>query len=301
MKKEQLLTRAKELVNSGVIQGYLSDILKGFANASDSTNFEKSLEEISQQLYDKDAYGPTVNMFGQELSDIIMSLYPENKELQDRLRIKEAKVKRVMADDVSIEDIAKKFKISIDTLKKELNMGIKIEMEHTDDKSIAKNIAMDHLNEIPDYYTRLNKMEKTASKKWTNESIKPLIKKLLKENLDKKNVRTFILDFGFFMSMNLSCVTQMSKDSTATKELNTMLNRNRAPIINGMNYFDLTKQIDSIMANPKLLSALFSKIREFLVYIEPRIQQFVVDGEKKTKWLEKINDFKERYKNIIQS
>jgi hypothetical protein len=47
---------------------------------------------------------------------------------------------------------------------KELEMGIKIEMEHTDDKELAKEIAMDHLTEIPDYYTRLKKMESEYEK-----------------------------------------------------------------------------------------------------------------------------------------
>lgn len=44
--------------------------------------------------------------------------------------------------------------------KRQLEMGIKVEQEHTDSKKIAKQIAKDHLSEIPDYYTRLNKMEK---------------------------------------------------------------------------------------------------------------------------------------------
>ena len=42
---------------------------------------------------------------------------------------------------------------------KELAMGIKVEMEHTKNKIISKRIALDHLAELPDYYTRLNKME----------------------------------------------------------------------------------------------------------------------------------------------
>lgn len=46
--------------------------------------------------------------------------------------------------------------------KEELEKGIKIEMEHTDDPKIAKEIAKDHLSEISDYYTRLIKMEKEA-------------------------------------------------------------------------------------------------------------------------------------------
>jgi hypothetical protein len=38
--------------------------------------------------------------------------------------------------------------------------GMEVEMEHTDDPRIALEIAMDHLMELPDYYTRLDKMEK---------------------------------------------------------------------------------------------------------------------------------------------
>lgn len=44
----------------------------------------------------------------------------------------------------------------------ELAKGIKVEMEHTDDEATAKAIAKDHLTEIPDYYTRLLKMEAEA-------------------------------------------------------------------------------------------------------------------------------------------
>jgi hypothetical protein len=43
---------------------------------------------------------------------------------------------------------------------KELEMGIKVEYEHTDNKEISKRIALDHLAECKDYYTRLDKMEK---------------------------------------------------------------------------------------------------------------------------------------------
>lgn len=42
---------------------------------------------------------------------------------------------------------------------KELKMGIKVEMEHTDNKMIAKEIAKDHLMELDDYYTQLAKIE----------------------------------------------------------------------------------------------------------------------------------------------
>ena len=41
-------------------------------------------------------------------------------------------------------------------------MGIKIEQEHTTNNMTALEITTDHLEEIPDYYTRLEKMEKDA-------------------------------------------------------------------------------------------------------------------------------------------
>ena len=40
--------------------------------------------------------------------------------------------------------------------------GMEVEMEHTDDPKIALEIAMDHLEEIPNYYDHLDKMEKEA-------------------------------------------------------------------------------------------------------------------------------------------
>lgn len=49
--------------------------------------------------------------------------------------------------------------------KKQLKAGIKVEMEHTNKPDMAKEIAMDHLEEFPEYYTALDKMEKQLEKK----------------------------------------------------------------------------------------------------------------------------------------
>lgn len=58
--------------------------------------------------------------------------------------------------------------------KKQLKMGMKVEKEHgsefkglnvtKDKKKPTAKIAKAHLTEIPDYYTRLAKMEKKAKK-----------------------------------------------------------------------------------------------------------------------------------------
>lgn len=47
----------------------------------------------------------------------------------------------------------------------QLAMGVKVEMEHTKDKKLAKQIALDHLAEMPDYYTKLAKMEREGGVK----------------------------------------------------------------------------------------------------------------------------------------
>lgn len=43
--------------------------------------------------------------------------------------------------------------------KENLNEGIEIELEHTNDRSLAQEIAMDHLTEDCNYYKKLKKME----------------------------------------------------------------------------------------------------------------------------------------------
>jgi len=47
----------------------------------------------------------------------------------------------------------------------QLAKGKKVEREHTDDPYMAEEIAMDHLTEDPDYYKKLEKMEKEGSVK----------------------------------------------------------------------------------------------------------------------------------------
>lgn len=44
--------------------------------------------------------------------------------------------------------------------KKALAKGIKVELEHTSSREIAKEIAKDHLYEDPKYYDKLEKIEK---------------------------------------------------------------------------------------------------------------------------------------------
>lgn len=75
------------------------------------------------------------------------------------------KIKDIAPLDVktlSVEQIATKHKTTVDEIKKQLAIGVKVELEHTSDKAVATEIALDHLSELPDYYTKLKKVEQSA-------------------------------------------------------------------------------------------------------------------------------------------
>lgn len=99
-------------------------------------------------------------------------------------KIKEEILKGGLSDNKTLLDIAKKhvntnskdstskekIKDMHEKLKSQLNKGIKVEMEHTTNKNKAKEIAMDHLSENPDYYTKLKKIESKEKKEETKEA-----------------------------------------------------------------------------------------------------------------------------------
>ncbi len=132
-------------------------------------------------------------------------------------------------------------------------------------------------------------------------NINDFIKLYESNQVNRKYVNEFLSDFGFFITLNLSQVTKMGIDENSNKELNQMMLNLRKPIINGKSYVDLIKDINTIYGNPRLVSEIVNKVREFLTYIEPRIIKFVSPSESKDNWLDKINNFKERYKIIIRN
>ena len=78
------------------------------------------------------------------------------------------------------KDIGEKLGIKWDKFDVEqFRMGMDVELEHglvdphtnvtNDDPLMTGKIALAHLNEFPDYYTRLDKMEKEADAFWGKE------------------------------------------------------------------------------------------------------------------------------------
>lgn len=59
----------------------------------------------------------------------------------------------------TVEQIATEFAVPKYFVERQLQNGIRVELEHTNDKEVAEKIALHHLAETPEYYIKLSKME----------------------------------------------------------------------------------------------------------------------------------------------
>jgi len=65
-----------------------------------------------------------------------------------------------VAKGMSVQQIAQHHNATVDEIQKQLDKGIQVEMEHTDNQDIARAIALDHVYESPVYYDKLETIEK---------------------------------------------------------------------------------------------------------------------------------------------
>jgi len=63
----------------------------------------------------------------------------------------------------SVQQIAKMHDVPIKQIRQQLLKGINVEKEHTENETLASEIARDHLAEFPDYYDRLKKVEENIT------------------------------------------------------------------------------------------------------------------------------------------
>lgn len=75
------------------------------------------------------------------------------------MRLFEIKEKLPSVKTYDVKYIAKKHGVSEKQIKDQLKKGIEVEYEHTKDEQKSKEIALDHLLELPDYYDRLERVE----------------------------------------------------------------------------------------------------------------------------------------------
>jgi len=65
----------------------------------------------------------------------------------------------LLSDILSVGRAREKGVTDADVDESELITGINVELEHTPNRVVAKKIALDHLAEMPNYYTQLKRME----------------------------------------------------------------------------------------------------------------------------------------------
>jgi hypothetical protein len=97
----------------------------------------------------------------------------DNSNLYE-IAVQVANIPGGLAKGLTLNNIAEKHGVSVDIMVAQFKKGISVEMEHTTDREIAKEIALDHLFEDPKYYDKLAKIENP-----TNEGLKDLEKELV--------------------------------------------------------------------------------------------------------------------------
>ena len=117
---------------------------------------------------------------------------PENPEApKDEPEEPKEEPKEVINKDILEDGRAKESSFTAEQADAEqLRMGIEVEMEHTKNIEIAKRIALDHLSEIKDYYTRLAKMEEEAKNTEEVEEVVEEPKEAPKE--EPKSIKRYI-------------------------------------------------------------------------------------------------------------
>lgn len=137
---------------------------------------------------------------------LITKLYQLRDELHsDELSIESMyETKKLDQPTLTPEQLVSLHGVSKMHILQQLDMGIKIEKEHTTDRETAREIALDHLREDPNYYTKLQKaeLEEGASGYIPSEKEKndPRFKTALTVDVKPDTIKKNAKAFGFNVS-----------------------------------------------------------------------------------------------------
>ena len=176
-----------------VTDNIVDGLNKAFSNVkfADTTEKMKTLSQMKNSIEEDDAEtteatgsGSSGQYSGPLFSEPVKNtLFQPGTEMNVKTKpkggfVKEEEIEGGKAKDKSLMDLAKKhtkdrmtqkqsperIEKMYDHLERQLKKGTKVEMEHTDNKKIAKEIAMDHLTEDPNYYNKLAKIHREGKK-----------------------------------------------------------------------------------------------------------------------------------------
>lgn len=149
-------------INTGRnITNHLSELVKGDVVFKKDADWMKdlSIDQLDKAFKVLPSGHPMKDDIAKEIEKRLDGAEAVTHKAQDDQLQKANALKGGKGDKMSIRGIAAKHKIPIKKAYGQLRLGTKIEMEHTNDKAKAKEIAMDHLAESGDYYDRLIEME----------------------------------------------------------------------------------------------------------------------------------------------
>jgi uncharacterized alkaline shock family protein YloU len=120
------------------LKGYKLAKKQGVPKGADPATHERCVQHLKDQGHDKASAFAICNAAGAGMKK------SEDDEWKDKMKGGKADKKKPSDFD-----------------KKALAQGVRVEMEHTNDKKVAMEIAMDHLTEDPNYYEKLKQVEKS--------------------------------------------------------------------------------------------------------------------------------------------
>jgi len=106
-----------------------------------------------------------------------------------------------------------------------------------------------------------------------------------------------LANMGFFMSLNTVKIQQDAVDNTAQQELAVMQQQFRKPILNGMTFFDVHKDM-KLTKDPRVAPILLKYVYDMLGYIEPRIKKYVQPAQQQ-KYLARLDQIKNDYRAAV--
>ena len=161
----------KERIRSIIREGFIAELSKNDIHVKEIMKFYDKGTYSTKKAVSIFVSGKTNATRNQILDDLGDLDYNEIWDVMDHFKLKLESVNEAdvvpggLAKGLSLNDIAKKHGVSVDIMVAEFKKGISVEMEHTTDREVAKEITLDHLFEDPKYYDKLKKVEEYVDKK----------------------------------------------------------------------------------------------------------------------------------------
>jgi hypothetical protein len=155
----------KEIIRSVVREEFISELSKNDIHVKEIMKFYDKGTYSTKKAVSIFVSGKTNASRNQILDDLGDMGYNDAWEVMDHFKLKIESVNEAdvvpggLAKGLTLNDIAEKHGVSVDMMVAEFKKGIAVEMEHTTDREVAKEITLDHLFEDPKYYDKLKKME----------------------------------------------------------------------------------------------------------------------------------------------